>query len=83
MKKQITLRIDEDILDWFRGRGRGYQTLINNALRNHIDCAGAKKDITMRGGTKVTFSGGVTGKTAGHPDAPDPFFKPMPKKKGK
>lgn len=40
-KTRITIRIDDDILDWFRNEvdaagGGNYQTLINNALREHI-----------------------------------------------
>jgi uncharacterized protein (DUF4415 family) len=38
-KIRITIRIDADILDWFREQVRGggnYQTLINDALREHI-----------------------------------------------
>jgi uncharacterized protein (DUF4415 family) len=40
-KTRITIRIDDDILDWFRSKvetagGGSYQTLINNALREHI-----------------------------------------------
>ena len=40
-KTRITIRIDDDILEWFRGEveaaGSGnYQTLINNALREYI-----------------------------------------------
>jgi uncharacterized protein (DUF4415 family) len=40
-KTRITIRIDDDILDWFRSQvesagGGNYQTLINNALREHI-----------------------------------------------
>ena len=40
VKQQITLRLDTDILHWFRAHaenGRGYQTDINRALRKHID----------------------------------------------
>jgi uncharacterized protein (DUF4415 family) len=33
IKKPITLRIDADILSWFKGQRRGYQTRINRALR--------------------------------------------------
>ena len=33
VKRQITLRIDADVLDWFRARGNGYQTQINAILR--------------------------------------------------
>jgi uncharacterized protein (DUF4415 family) len=40
-KTRITIRIDDDVLDWFRGMvdeagGGNYQTLINNALREYI-----------------------------------------------
>ena len=40
-KTRITIRIDEDILEWFRGEvdaagGGNYQTLINDALREYI-----------------------------------------------
>ena len=40
VKQQITLRLDADIIHWFRvqKRGnRGYQTEINQALRDHIN----------------------------------------------
>ena len=36
-KKQITLRIDADVLDWFKRRGPGYQTQINHLLRAYVD----------------------------------------------
>ena len=36
-KGQITLRIDRDILDWFRDSGRGYQTRINAVLRSYME----------------------------------------------
>jgi uncharacterized protein (DUF4415 family) len=32
-KEQVTLRLDRDVLEWFRTRGRGYQTRINAVLR--------------------------------------------------
>lgn len=35
-KQQITLRIDADVLDWFRATGKGYQTRINAALRQFV-----------------------------------------------
>ncbi len=34
-KQQITLRIDEDVLDWFKATGKGYQTRINAVLRRY------------------------------------------------
>jgi len=33
VKKLVTLRLDADVLAWFQGPGRGYQTRINRALR--------------------------------------------------
>ena len=39
VKQQITLRIDADIIAWFKAQapdGRGYQTDINGALRDHV-----------------------------------------------
>jgi uncharacterized protein (DUF4415 family) len=33
IKKPVTLRLDADILAWFKKQGRGYQTRINRALR--------------------------------------------------
>ncbi len=32
-KAQITLRLDSDILEWFKAQGKGYQTRINSVLR--------------------------------------------------
>jgi len=40
VKRQITLRIDADVIEWFRSRARqgdGYQTNINRALREYIE----------------------------------------------
>ncbi len=36
-KEQITLRIDSDVLAWFRAQGRGYQTRINALLRAYME----------------------------------------------
>lgn len=36
-KQQVTLRIDEDVLSWFRSQGRGYQTRINSLLRAFVE----------------------------------------------
>ena len=39
VKRQITLRLDADIIAWFKANaldGRGYQTDINGALREHV-----------------------------------------------
>jgi uncharacterized protein (DUF4415 family) len=36
-KAQVTLRLDADIIGWFKDRGRGYQTRINALLRAYVD----------------------------------------------
>ena len=39
VKRQVTLRLDADVLTWFKAHaqgGRGYQTDINRALRDHV-----------------------------------------------
>jgi uncharacterized protein (DUF4415 family) len=36
-KTQITLRIDSDVLDWFKRSGKGYQTRINMLLRAYME----------------------------------------------
>ena len=33
MKRQLTVRVDADVLAWLRSAGRGYQTRINRILR--------------------------------------------------
>ena len=44
-KTRITIRIDDEILDWFRDQvntagGGNYQTMINKVLREHIESPG-------------------------------------------
>ena len=36
-KSQLTLRLDSDVLAWFKGQGRGYQTRINALLRAYME----------------------------------------------
>lgn len=35
-KRQVTLRIDADVLDWFRAHGKGYQSRMNAVLRAYV-----------------------------------------------
>jgi uncharacterized protein (DUF4415 family) len=39
-KETVTLRLDPDILSWFRKDGRGYQTRINAVLRAFVQAHG-------------------------------------------
>lgn len=36
-KSQITLRVDRDVLDWYKQQGAGYQTKINALLRAYME----------------------------------------------
>ncbi len=36
-KKSISIRLDSDILDWFKSQGKGYQSIINNVLRTYVN----------------------------------------------
>lgn len=52
-KTRITIRLDNDVLDWFRQQvhasgGGNYQTLINKALRQHIQHQNEPLEETLR-----------------------------------
>jgi len=52
-KTRITIRVDTDILNWFRDKvhkagGGNYQTLINEALREYIQHSDAKLETAIR-----------------------------------
>ncbi len=42
MKQQISIRIDKDVLAWFRAKNPRYQSSINRLLRRHVDLQKAK-----------------------------------------
>ncbi len=42
-KQAISLRIDQDILAWFRNGGPGYQTRMNAVLRAFVDAQQGKR----------------------------------------
>jgi uncharacterized protein (DUF4415 family) len=46
IKKQLTLRLDADVIDWFKTHtpnGEGYQTSINSALREYMSQRGTAR----------------------------------------
>jgi len=52
-KTRVTIRLDDDVLDWFRQRvddsgGGNYQTLINEALRSFMDRKQESLETTLR-----------------------------------
>jgi uncharacterized protein (DUF4415 family) len=36
-KQVVSLRLDSDVLDWFKRQGKGYQTRINAVLRAYVE----------------------------------------------
>jgi uncharacterized protein (DUF4415 family) len=38
-KASISLRVDQDVLEWFKAQGPGYQTRINTVLRAFRDAS--------------------------------------------
>ena len=52
-KTRITIRIDDDVLDWFRKQvheagGGNYQTMMNRALREHMEGQVEPLEDTLR-----------------------------------
>ena len=52
-KTRITIRIDDDVLEWFRGQaheagGASYQTMINSILRHYVSAKREPLDETLR-----------------------------------
>jgi uncharacterized protein (DUF4415 family) len=37
VKQIVTIRLDVDMLDWFKSAGPGYQTRINQVLREYME----------------------------------------------
>jgi uncharacterized protein (DUF4415 family) len=52
-KSRITIRIDDEVLEWFKqvvekAGGGSYQTLMNDALRDHIQRTQEPLETTLR-----------------------------------
>ena len=43
VKKQVSLRLDADMLEWFKVQGGKYQTHINQVLRRYMEVKQASK----------------------------------------
>ena len=39
-KAQVTIRLDREVLDWFKSKGKGYQSRINAVLRAYKEAQG-------------------------------------------
>ena len=45
VKKQLTIRLDADVLKWLRAQGKGYQTRINRILRVVMESQRSEKSV--------------------------------------
>ncbi len=43
-KKAVTIRIDGDVLDWFKKGGKGYQSRMNSVLRSYMESVDKGRD---------------------------------------
>lgn len=43
-KTPVTIRLDADVLAWFKAQGRGYQTRINAVLRSFVEARRHPRD---------------------------------------
>ena len=88
MKKQITLRVDADVLDWFKSGGEGYQSRMNDALRVQMGRGMDKSEYVSINLIAPREGVGVPKYIKPKPQKPskviaevrDEFFKPRPKK---
>jgi uncharacterized protein (DUF4415 family) len=48
-KASVSLRLDQDVLEWFKAQGPGYQTRMNAVLRAFRDASAAQGVTAIRG----------------------------------
>ena len=46
VKEQISLRVDADVLAWFRSRGKKYQTYMNQVLRREMQGRHSRREAS-------------------------------------
>jgi uncharacterized protein (DUF4415 family) len=56
VKVMINIRVDDDVLEWFRKQGKGHTTKMNNVLRMFMQLKKSNAEITVIGPPK--FVGG-------------------------
>ena len=64
-KVRITIRLDRDIIDWFRSKveeqgGGSYQTMLNDALRKHMERQDQSLEEVLRRVVRKELKNGVT-----------------------
>ena len=62
-KVAITIRVDSDVLGWFKEQGRGYQTRMNQVLRRYMNAAGRRARPAVRTRRKGASHRGASKRT--------------------
>jgi hypothetical protein len=46
-KQQLAIRFDQDVIDWFKSEGTGYQARMNEVLRGYVDAMKRKVKASL------------------------------------
>ncbi len=58
LKRQLTVRVDADVVAWLKAKGKGYQTKMNSILRSAMIGEIKKKSALHQGRKKAAKSAG-------------------------
>lgn len=47
-KERLSMRIDSDVLAWFKSKGKGYQTTINTVLKSYVEAQKSSTSESQR-----------------------------------
>ena len=81
-KQAISLRVDPDVLEWFKQQGAGYQTRMNDVLRRYVDHQrrASRRAVRERSGA---WDVAPAGTAVARPDADSSREDGMPRETGK
>lgn len=65
-KTRITIRLDNEVIDWFRSQveargGGSYQAMVNSALKEHVQRGGESLEALLRRIIREELQNGVPG----------------------
>lgn len=79
IKQQLTLRLDADVVAWFKRQGGGYQTRINRALREYAGKAQRKREANSTSDPRATGPHPARGSAPGAGPLPGDGAHPITK----
>ena len=45
-KEAVSIRLDSDVLNWFKGKGKGYQSIINSVLKTYVEALKSQRALS-------------------------------------